>query len=418
VRQIIFVIGIFTCAFITKIKAQVNYVLNPSFEQYSKCPYLLDQIKYATDWTPIDSIGNPDSPFYQPLCTPDYCNICDTTHLSMPDLAVTVPNDYYFYHYPRTGNGMVQVRMLIDPSGPTGLPDVRDYLQGRLYKPLTADKNYCVTFYTTLEQISSYAIDKIGAYLDDGSIDIGQDSAGCANPQTAYTPQIYASAIISDTLNWVQVQGLFTASGTETFITIGNFFNFAHTDKVAFGVTGSGISVYLIDDVSVIEIGAKPDAGLDAYVSPGSDSATIGSSEEGLPLTWFVLGSAVPIGHTGSLKVHPDTTTTYVLSLDICDGGTTDTVTVWVAPAGVDNMQMQFANVQIFPNPTNGNFSIEHAKGLLLTIFDVLGKEVFTASIISDKQQININDLPGGVYSAQITDTKTGARVVRKIVKD
>jgi len=416
-RTLIFSLTLFTCACL-KIQAQVNYVLNPSFEQYSNCPVITSEIKYANYWNGIDSTWSPGGAYFGPICLPDYCNICDTTHLGIPEVDVNIPCNVYFCHYPRTGNGMVQVRMLIDPTGPADNVDIRDYLQGRLYKPLTAGKNYCVTFYTTLEQISSYAIDKIGAYLDDGSIDIGQDSAGCANPQTAYSPQIYASAIIADTLNWVQVQGLFTASGTETFITIGNFFDFAHTDKVAFGVTGSGIVFYLIDDVSVIEIGAKPDAGPDAYVSPGSDSATIGSSELGLPLTWFVLGSLVPIGNTGSIKVHPDTTTTYVLSLDICDGGTTDTVTVWVAPAGVNNVQMQFANVQIFPNPTTGNFSIEHAKGLQLTIYDVLGKEVFTAAIVSDKQQININDLPGGVYSGQIMDTNTGARVIRKIVKE
>ncbi len=77
-----------------------------------------------------------------------------------------------------------------------------------------------MTFYTTLEQSSAYAINHIGAYLDDGSIDGGQDSVGCAAPQTEYVPQVFETSIINDTLNWVKVQGSFVANGTEKFITI------------------------------------------------------------------------------------------------------------------------------------------------------------------------------------------------------
>ncbi len=419
-KQLIFLVTLLTCACL-KIQAQVNYVLNPSFEQHSKCPYILDQIKYATDWSPIDSIGSPDSVFYLPPCVPDYCNTCDTApFVPGNDFAVNIPRNDYFYQYPRTGNGMVQVRMLVDATMPGADIDFRDYLQGRLYKPLTAGKDYCVTFYVNLAEASGYAIGKIGAYLDDGSIDVGQDSASCSKPQTAYSPQIVASSIINDTMNWVQVRGLFTASGTEKFITIGNFSDFAHTDKIAVNYSGyssQGFSFYLIDDVSVVEVGTKPIAGPDMYVSPGSDSATIGSSEEGLPLTWVVLGSAVPIGHTGSLKVHPDTTTTYVLFLDICDVGGTDTVTVWVAPAGVTSPGLSKGEVKLLPNPARDVLNIEGAAGCEVSVFNLLGQRIYSASIISNNEVINIKDLVQGIYTMQITEPSTGARLVRKLVK-
>jgi len=413
--MLISLVGMFTCAFIPQIKAQVNYVLNPSFEQYSKCPHFLDQIQYALHWAPIDSTGNPDSLLTQPLCAPDYCNTCAISG------DVSVPLSTTFFQYPRTGNGMVQIRVLLNPAGPIGLPDVRDYLQGTLYKPLTAGKNYCVTFYVNLAEISSYAIDKIGAYIDDGSIDIGQDSAGCANPQTAYTPQIYAPAIINDTMDWVQVQGLFTASGTETFITIGNFFDFSHTDKIAVDYwpdSYEGVTFYLIDDVSVVETGTSPNAGPDAYVSPGSDSATIGSSEEGLPLTWFVYGSLVPIGHTGSLKVHPDTTTTYVLSMDLCDGVTFDTVTVWVAPTKVGNVQMsQCENVKIWPNPVHNELTVINGANSDLKILNLLGQQLYEASVNSNKDVLNVGQLIPGVYVVQIT-APDGNKKCMQLVKE
>jgi len=406
---VIKVIAIFflTCACL-KTQAQVNYVLNPSFEQYWSCPTGLDQIRKAKFWEQIDTN------IIFPVCSPEYCNAC-----ALSTSQVGIPLGYGYNHYPRTGNGMVQMVMYFD-NGYSGELYQRDYTQGHLYKPLTAGNLYCITFYVTMEQFSQYAINHIGAYLDDGSIDAPQDSAHCGLPQTAYTPQILESTIINDTVNWVKVQGFFTAAGNETFITIGNFFDITHTDTVRAtpSMGGSNFSLYLLDDVSVVETGTKPIAGPDAYVSPGSDSVTIGSNEEGLPLIWYILGNGTPIGHTGSLKVHPDTTTTYVLDLDICDAGRTDTVTVWVAPAGVENMQTLLGNVQIFPNPTTGNFSIEHAKGLQLIIYDVIGRKVYETSITSDKEQININDQPGSLYMGQITDEKTGVRVVLKIVKE
>ena len=45
---------------------QVNYVLNPSFEQYKNCPNDADQIKFANYWSSIDTpelhigIGKPE----------------------------------------------------------------------------------------------------------------------------------------------------------------------------------------------------------------------------------------------------------------------------------------------------------------------------------------------------------------------
>jgi len=408
---------LFTCACDTQ--AQVNYVLNPSFEQYSKCPQYLDQLKYALHWTPIDSIRNSDTLFYQPDCVPDYCNTCspycDTCYILG---TVSVPINVSFYQYPRTGNGMVQVTMLIDPTLSPSSIDIRDYLQGKFYKPLIAGKNYCVTFYVNLEEASGYAIDKIGAYLDDGSIDVGQDSAGCGLPHPSIIPQVYTSAIITNDTGWTMIQGLITAGGTERFITIGNFFDDAHTDTLIYcDDPGNGFSAYLIDDVSVIEIGAKPDAGPDAYVSPGSDSATIGSSEEGLPLTWFVYGSLVPIGHTGSIKVHPDTTTTYVLSMDLCDGVTFDTVTVWVAPAGVTSPRPSPGErVTLSPNPARDRLTVSNAAGNYLVIYDVVGREVFTTTIVSDKQNINIKDFSDGVYLVEFVDSLTAYRVTKRLV--
>jgi len=408
--------GIFICACL-QLHAQINLVRNPSFEQYSQCPWQENQVRLANYWDGIDtSYHDGDSTFYDPPYLPDYCNVC------IDNFCCSIPLSGAYFHYPRTGNGMVDVVMYFDNS--FTYPNQRDYLQGRLNTPLTAGKYYCVTFYVCFDGItaslpSAYAIDHIGAYLDDGTIDLDTGNT-CGLPHPSIIPQVYTSTIITDTLNWTMIQGLITASGTERFITIGNFFDNAHTDVDTFAGASLGdeLSVYLVDDVSVVETGTIPDAGPDGFVSPGSDSATIGSSEEGLPLTWFVYGSLVPIGHTGSLKVHPDTTTTYVLSMDLCDGVTFDTVTVWASPARVGNVAMrQYDNVKIWPNPAKGQLTVSNAANSEMKILNLLGQQVYDATVISNKDVLNVSQLIPGVYVVQII-APDGSKKCMQLVKE
>lgn len=410
-RRLIIII-LLTCA--CTLHAQVNLVLNPSFEQYSKCPEAFQQILLAKYWDGIDTnyhVGDSLINNYIPYCIPAYCNTCSNISLGA---YATIPLNGFFYQYPRTGSGLAYALMFDDTLLSGDPHEFREYLQGRLSQPLTADTPYCVSFYVNMAEASTNAIDRIGAYLDDGKIDIAKDSADCFHVQSAYMPQVYSITIISDTANWVKIQGRFYANGTEKFITIGDFSTYANLDKTFFR-TGFGYSFYLIDDVSVVAGNSVANAGPDAFVSPGSDSAWIGTHEEGLPCTWYIAGSYTPISYYGGFMVHPDTTTRYVMELDLCDNVTFDTVTVFAAPAGTSILNAD--RFQIFPNPSNGIFTIEQAKGTAVKICDVLGKEIATASIISNKQQIDISSLPNGIYFVSIIDPQTLVKSVKKIIK-
>jgi hypothetical protein len=393
-----------------KVQAQVNYVLNPSFEQYKQCPEDFDEIELANYWNGIDTTWNPitDSSIYTPYCLPEYCNSC-----SHDMHCCAVPSTESYYQFPRTGNGMVQEGMYWDNS--SVIQYSRDYLQGRFSNNLIAGKSYCVTFFVSLEDYSCYAVNNIGAYLDDGSIDTA--IVNCSKVQTQYTPQVLIHTIVRDTLNWVMIQGSFIAQGNEKFITIGNFFDNAHTDIFEMeGVYGCGESLYLVDDVSVIESDAVADAGPDAFVSSGSDSAWIGSHEEGLPCKWYVVGNPTPISVYGGFNVHPDVTTQYVMELDLCDNVTFDTVTVFAAPSLTPALS-KGAGAIIFPNPAQGSFIVEYARGSTLRIVDVLGKEVLTVVVTSNKQRVDISGLANGVYNVVITDGLSKERTVRRLVK-
>ncbi|MCW3123616.1 MAG: hypothetical protein JWQ38_3108 [Flavipsychrobacter sp.] len=409
------IIFLFVCV-CCRSQAQTNYVLNPGLEQYSKCPDKYDQIVLAKYWSGIDTVWTWDDDIStEPLCLPEYCNVCSKTSYC------GIPFAKGYYQYPRTGNGMAEVIML-EYGKPTTIPDMRDYLQGRLFKTLTAGKAYCVTFYVNLANRSGYAIDHIGAFLDDGTIDTNGKNS-CSTPQTKANPQVVATSIISDTLGWTKVQGSFTANGTEKFITIGNFSDTAHTNRVLMNTDMELASLYLIDDVSVIESNAVANAGPDGLVSPGSDSAYIGTHDEGMPCTWYIKGSTTPIGYSGGFKVHPDVTTSYVVEMDLCGNVTYDTVVVRVGATGITSPSFgkgsRQAEVLIYPNPAG---DVIHVNGLALTVhyrlLNIVGAELQNGTINAGNNTLSVKDMPKGIYLLEIADPSDGLRVIKRLIKE
>jgi|GEM_PF-2112586 len=301
--------------------AQINLIKNGGFEEYTHCPYNSDQIKLAKYWNCIDTgyISPGDSTLGDPLCAAEYVNTC----IEGGDWGA--PHSLYYNHYPRSGNGMANTRMYWDENHPEVITYYRDYTQGHLSSRLIAGQSYCVTFYVVMDNSSSFAINHIGAYLDDGSMDT---TADCGLPQTSHIPQIVEDTIIKDSLNWVKVQGSFIANGTERFITIGNFYDSAHTAHIVMNY--GYYAYYLLDDVSVIASNATAYAGPDVSVGTG-DTAYIGVTEngDGMPCYWYVMGNATAIDSGGRIAVTPDTTTTYVVAMDLCGTITYDTVTVF-----------------------------------------------------------------------------------------
>ncbi len=394
------------------IYGQVNYVLNPSLEQYDTCPNNGDQIRFAFRWSSIDT------PLHYINATdgePEYCNTCAVSNNSCG-----VPISAYYYHYPRTGNGMANIETFYDENY-AGETYWRDYLQGKLYKYLTNGKNYCVTFYVTLTQGSQYANNKMGAYLDDGHIDT---TVVPGKPQTEYMPQVVDTSIINDTLNWVKIEGSFMANGTEKFITIGNFFSKANTSYVT-SISGSfstGFTWYLVDDISVIESDHVAFAGNDTSIYKG-DSILLG--EIAVPYTWYKDSAGLRLidSTSGGIWVKPDTNTTYIVKQTLCGVSTWDTVVVSVMPVNVVNVQNGIRDFRMYPNPNSGSFTVNgtlhNSKEAVIEIFNPLGQKVYaqTALLQSNKldQQLNLHLSPG-VYTLQIRDDNNRACISRLLI--
>jgi len=162
-------------------------------------------------------------------------------------------------------------------------------------------------------------------------------------------PQIQHPQIITDTLNWVKVSGVFTAQGEEKFLTLGNFKNNAQTQTQPIQPTGYNGAAYYIEDVSVIPLDSitlKADAGIDKTITQG-DSVFIGSFTTGLTnVTWYNAVGSIIATNTAGFYVQPASSTFYVIEQNVCGQYSKDTVyiTVGVVPLVIKNYELKIKN--------------------------------------------------------------------------
>jgi hypothetical protein len=310
---------------------------------------------------------------------------------------------------------MVQVMSYYLESFDTTSQYRRDYLQGRLKQNLIAGQLYCITFYVALEQMSGYFVNNMGAYFDDGSIDT---TTLCGMPQTTHIPQVNESSIISS-MQWTKIQGAFTASGNEKFMTIGNFFDGAHTDTIlnpGVWLLGSYLSWYLVDDISVIKIGTVANAGNDTTIYTG-DTAWVGNHDDYLPCKWYtVTGALIDSNHAG-FAVHPTTTTRYVMELDVCGTLSYDTITVSVIPVGINGITT-LGSIKIYPNPAKNDITITGIEAPTnYQIRNVVGSSLTAGTLSKGSNTLPLGGLTPGVYLLELLDNN-GGRYVQRVVKE
>lgn len=202
---------------IVNVSVGQNLVPNPSFEVQDTCPKV-SQILLASPWN-SPSLGTPDL----------FNSSCSSQSLSA-----------------RTGVGSSGFFCLFhSPSWPP-TPNSREYVQVPLDVPLIEGQTYCVSFYTRRHSFR-YAINSIGAYFSVGALNQNNDTL------LNFTAQIQndSSNIIQSSSTWVEIAGSFVASGGESHLIIGNFYDDANTDTLVVSNSSIKAAYYLIDDVSV-----------------------------------------------------------------------------------------------------------------------------------------------------------------------
>ncbi|HYD22628.1 MAG TPA: T9SS type A sorting domain-containing protein [Flavipsychrobacter sp.] len=272
-----------------------------------------------------------------------------------------------------------------------------------------------MTFYVSRTAKSRYAIDRIGAYFDDGSIDT---TTTPGLPQTQYSPQVENMlGLLIDTLNWVKIEGAFIADGTEKFITIGNFYNKANTNYLevpSYDNPSSHYTWYFIDDVSVINSNLPAYAGPDVWMVQG-DSVFIGRTPEvGLECKWYIGTSVVDSG--AGIWAKPTASTTYIVEQTLCGLVKRDTVNVQVVPVSVNGITNS-RQLSIYPNPANNTLTVSQEKVIFnsVSVINGVGQQVSSFPLNEKETRLDIGALPAGVYYLQLNGDK--GREVRSFVK-
>ncbi len=356
------------------VKAQVNLVLNPSFEQLDSCPNFYQRVDLARFWKNACSDLTCASPL---LST---CSL-------MPNESGVPTHDNgggNTYQWPRTGDNYIEVCTYVTSTA-TAVANFRTYNIGALSSKLINGKEYCGKLYINLANISPYKSNEIGMYFDNGSTLGSQISC---NSVISVIPQVSNSSsnIISDTLGWVKVEGAFIANGTEDHVTIGNFKNDASTIGLFTGVsTTFVIAIYNIDDVSLIPIEIAAYAGKDATICVG-DSLSLGRQPEtGIECQWYKPGNPIPFSNTSNFTFKADSegTYTFIQRMDNCKI-TFDTVTVSVESDC--NTTLDIPNV-FTPNEDGLNdawrFAIKHATDVKYSIYNRWGNLIKMSDLTS-----------------------------------
>ncbi len=341
-----------------------NLVLNPSFEDYSNCPYGPGQLNFANYWFSANSGGGGSSEYYNSCSNPSW---------------VGVPNNYNTYQYARTGNAYSGTMCFLHGSN-----EYREYIEGTLKYPLESGHQYCTSFYVSLSNpSSSYGIDALGLYFTNDSLITDSGWVHSVIPQIANN----SMNIITDTANWVKISGTFIAVGGENFFTFGNFTRNYFTNYIYIQGSTDGQAYYLLDDVAVYECGAL------VYGANAGGNKTICKGESvqiGMPrydeylYEWHSMDGAL-VDITNYITVSPAATTSYVLHVkDFKFDVTTDTVTVVVD----DAMCTQIYIPNIFSPNGDGQNDVFRVRGeqiasVHLMVYNRWGNMVFESNDMS-----------------------------------
>jgi hypothetical protein len=259
--------------FLFKITDAQNLILNPSFE-------LNDSIDCGS--------GGFDNYYYFPsphvvdnwygYSSPDYYNTLCTNGTLPNQYGFDIPANMFGYSLAKEGNAYAGFISYVRGGS------IKEYIYQHLSQPLQAGEIYCLSFFLSKADRVPYAIKSIGAFFSVTTPPITGGYQINAIPQV-----VNQSGFISDTAQWTQIQGCFTASGGEQYITIGNFTSNANTDTLNVGTNnqvtnGETESYYYIDDISLIDqitVGVnelEKKNSFEVYPNPAKDVLTIKSN--------------------------------------------------------------------------------------------------------------------------------------------
>jgi hypothetical protein len=364
---------------------QYNLVPNPSIENCSNClDHFLEFIE--PNGPIIPGWSNPN------VLTPD---LIQNINQALPFDTIAGPKMF----------GIMSYQSIFNDPQPE-FHDQRDYVQCELIDSLIFKKIYKVDFYTMhLNDLAHFLTNNVGIHFSDTALHSNTGDYFNLDAQVKY----FNNELVQNEMQWVKTSGIYEAIGGEKYMTVGNFNSDVETDFICqlpfWPATGRGY--VLLDKFSVTPLDSIPGglqvyAGIDQSICPG-DTVFIGEKISNLPAYWYMLDGTVVDTNTAGIYVHPTVTTTYVVTMTINGVYSTDTVTVSVGCAGVDELEKP--SFRIGPNPNDGKFTIngQFSEGDIISIISTEGRLKHTVLVNqqTDFQSINLK-LKSGTYFLEI----------------
>lgn len=215
-----------------------NLVPNPSFEEYSSCPTgneLGDgQFMKCTGWW---------YPHSSSLGTPDYFNACNTG-------IVGVPNNFQGYQEALHGDGYIGLGAFECWANTLSM-FAKEFVQTKLVRKLKPCYRYKIVLNVSLANKSTHGIASLGILL-------GTEAAFFENlnPIEATWESSYS---LSDTAQWITIEGIIEANGGEEYLTIGYFGDYdanqlTLNDSAQIVNFQTFFPYYYIDSISLFEV--------------------------------------------------------------------------------------------------------------------------------------------------------------------
>ena len=209
-----------------------NLVPNPSFEDTVECPDFPGQVWRAEGWYIAEN-------------TPDYYNCCSNQTFPI----CGVPQNQFSYRNAASGNAYCGIYTYLN------FPplDFQEKIGVELSSPLQIGMWYYVSaklssISTNNNQVSNGAHNKLGFLFSNSRYDMSN------RPPNDNYAHFFSDSIVSDTVGWYTIKGMFLADSTYRFLTIGNFFDNLHVDTLRYWyINGNNglTSYYFIDDICV-----------------------------------------------------------------------------------------------------------------------------------------------------------------------
>lgn len=212
-----------------------NLIPNAGFEEITGCPGASVFLSQTNNWFRLPNhSGTPDQ-FYGDC---DYNGIINPMAPNqLPYEGVGYGGGFSFYTSYNQG----------------------EYLCIELNEPMVKDSTYFIEFFVLPSPRYTNFHDSYGAHFS-SSKPIGNGNGLKVQEFEEHVGNLRGE-LITDTINWTPISGLYVAKGGERFMTLGNFRNAANTNSVAFergNLINTLSSYYFVDGVGVKLDDGKP----------------------------------------------------------------------------------------------------------------------------------------------------------------